>query len=92
MTQIVSSKHTLMKPALSLPALFLSTIKKLSSPPASFKTPRNSNFVVRGFHSENHKQNYSEFSWRQSKIVQVEQKIKIVIKKIKIFVQKIVLH
>jgi len=35
-----------MKPAPSLPALFVSTIKKLPPKPASFYTPRrNSNFV-----------------------------------------------
>jgi len=40
-------KHTMMKPAPSLPALFLSTIKKLPLLPASFCTPRkNSYFVV----------------------------------------------
>jgi len=43
------SKHTLLRPAPSLPALFLSTIKKLPPQPASFYTPsRNSDFGARG--------------------------------------------
>jgi len=47
-------KHTLMKPAPSLPALFLSAIKKLPPQPASFYAPRrnlnsNRDFVARDF-------------------------------------------
>jgi len=56
-----------MKPAASLPALFLSTIKKLPPQPASFYTPRrNSNFVVRDFKVyeslKNQRENHPDFS------------------------------
>jgi len=53
-----------MKPAPSLPALFLPTITKLPPQPASFTPHTNSDFVVRDImnHEENHKENQSDFS------------------------------
>jgi len=74
-----------MKPAPSLPALFLSDIKKLPPQPASFYTPRrNFNFVVRDFmnYKEIHRGNHSDFSWRKSEIFIEEIKIFIRVEKI----------